>query len=257
MSELSNFLGVYNAMIGTVAVIQQANIAKELREQKRNELRYQLERARAQHQLDHILINNPRGSRVILLETVVARDIETVDMLLSQFNANPNVKDINGNTALHTAASYGDYYIVKLLIEYGADVNAVNIQGNTPIHVAAMYGTTNIVNLLLGNGGDVNTCNYNGETPLFIAIKNNNYTMANSLMRYGADINVQDSNGNSPLHVAAMRYNSNMLKLLVKFNADVNIENNNGRTPLHFAVTSNRPYNVKELLSSESHSIIA
>jgi len=46
--------------------------------------------------------------------------------------------------------------IVELLISRGADVNAKEMDGGTALHIAAIFGQKDIVELLLVNGADLN-----------------------------------------------------------------------------------------------------
>ena len=50
---------------------------------------------------------------------------------------NPNIKDINGNTALHYAVKYCHSLIVKKLLQNGANKNIINkIQKKTSVMLA-------------------------------------------------------------------------------------------------------------------------
>ena len=48
----------------------------------------------------------------------------------------PNVGDYDKRTPLHVAACEGHLDMCQLLLEYGADPNAKDIYGNTPISEA-------------------------------------------------------------------------------------------------------------------------
>lgn len=41
---------------------------------------------------------------------------------------------------------------LQLLIEYGTDINAPDLQGNSPLHYAASWGKLPLVELLMGLG---------------------------------------------------------------------------------------------------------
>ena len=58
---------------------------------------------------------------------------DVVEFLLKH-GADPNKKDLRGNTPLHCAIR--DVDAVKLLMKYGADVNALNFSGYTPLKCA-------------------------------------------------------------------------------------------------------------------------
>ncbi|KAI8821433.1 ankyrin repeat-containing domain protein [Fimicolochytrium jonesii] len=48
----------------------------------------------------------------------------------------PDVKDENGYTPLHAAVSYSNIQIIKMLVtQYNADVNVTDNDGDTPLHV--------------------------------------------------------------------------------------------------------------------------
>ena len=56
---------------------------------------------------------------------------------LLSLGINPNIKDINGNTALHYAVKYSHSRIVKKLLQNGANKNIINkIQKKTPVMLA-------------------------------------------------------------------------------------------------------------------------
>ena len=60
-------------------------------------------------------------------------------------------------------------FIVKLLLEYGADPNQKDVVGNTPLHLAACIDKIDIITLLLKAGTDINSSDNCGRTPLNIA----------------------------------------------------------------------------------------
>jgi len=83
----------------------------------------------------------------------------------------PNIRDKDGNTPLHFAASRGCAEVARLLLEHGADPNAQDINGWTPLHDAAYWGHVDVVRLLLERGADPSIRNRDGKTPLDIARK--------------------------------------------------------------------------------------
>lgn len=77
----------------------------------------------------------------------------TVEFLLSR-GINSDIRNMQGNTALHYAADSGDIKVIKALLRLMADANIKNEDGNTPLHMAAMNGNMAAVRLLVHYGGD-------------------------------------------------------------------------------------------------------
>ena len=64
---------------------------------------------------------------------VRAHDCDFVRSMLA-LGANPNARDVLGNTPLHVAAFNLGAEVCAILLEGGADVNAGGPDGNTPLH---------------------------------------------------------------------------------------------------------------------------
>ena len=60
-----------------------------------------------------------------------------------------DMKDNEGRTPLHLAASTGDTELVRVLIEAGADVAVRDAQGASPLHLAVAGGHTETVRVLV------------------------------------------------------------------------------------------------------------
>jgi hypothetical protein len=92
----------------------------------------------------------------------------------------------------HVVGGYGygtknQKRIVQLLISYGADVNLKDGEGETSLHLAASYGCPlEIIELLLEKGADINAQNAESKTPLQLADENGNTVIADLLRKHGA-----------------------------------------------------------------------
>ena len=63
------------------------------------------------------------------------------------------------NTALHWAASFGNTFTVQILLEqFGADPNLTNAKGMTALHDAVIRGDLSIVRVLIKFGADPTIC---------------------------------------------------------------------------------------------------
>jgi ankyrin repeat protein len=72
-------------------------------------------------------------------------------------------------TPLHWAASIGHYSIVSFFLERNADPNLKNIDGQSSLHVAAKKGHFNTVNMLVGKSADLYAEDKNGHIPVALA----------------------------------------------------------------------------------------
>lgn len=62
--------------------------------------------------------------------------LAAVRFLIEECGANVNIRDANGYTPLHHAASRGDNEVVQYLIDKGADVTVVSRKGQTTADMA-------------------------------------------------------------------------------------------------------------------------
>ncbi|RBQ75507.1 hypothetical protein FVER14953_13771 [Fusarium verticillioides] len=138
----------------------------------------------------------------------------TIDLILKKVRAVVNMKDIEGNTALHYAASYfggnGEVFVpvFETLCDKGADASIRNNQGETPLHnmLATADGTFSeqIISLMLAHGTKINDINNAGNTPLHIAARRlDDHDVIAFLVKQGADTTIGNSNNDTPAHIAA------------------------------------------------------
>ena len=85
--------------------------------------------------------------------------------LLFEYNANPNVADKHGCTALYAAAQEGHAAMTRLLVEHGANLNVQTVDGYTALHIAAGRGHIECVHILLDVGAEIDFKNKKGRTP--------------------------------------------------------------------------------------------
>lgn len=83
-----------------------------------------------------------------ILHRAVVRSNKITDMLIKA-GADVNIKDSDGSTPLHYAASVDFALNVKLLLDAKADLTIINNNNALPIHLAAFQAGASSVKLLL------------------------------------------------------------------------------------------------------------
>ena len=177
------------------------------------------------------------------LHVAVAKGLVGTVRALLKADANPSVRDGQGQTPLHLA-ELGSPIFKALLV-----AGAVYTSGDAPLHVAVSDGLVDTVGVLLEWGADPNIRDSQGRMPLHLAVVKRQLDLVEMLLATEADPNVQDKDGNTPLH-EAVRLNQNRLRrmfgnvqvqfadLLVKGGANPCIQNNQGSTPIDEAEVS-------------------
>ncbi len=190
----------------------------------------------------------------LLTDTLLsaAKDGETESVkLLCESGVNPNSKNIDGTTAIHSASKNGHYSTVEYLIkEAKVDVNITDRQFNTALHEAARNGHTDIVKLLCESGLDPNSKNSDGTTALHSASSNGHNSTVEYLVKEAkadmdlaikinynalhkaqsvAEINKRNIIVLTPLHWASAYGHVSTVDLLLKMGADKTINAINGR----------------------------
>ena len=89
------------------------------------------------------------GFKVYPLHSAVAGDYTQIARMLIQNNAQINVKQQAGATALHSAAQNGNIDLLILLLEHGADVNIRMEGGKLPADLAREKGFVEIAEALV------------------------------------------------------------------------------------------------------------
>lgn len=95
-------------------------------------------------------INSVNGSSQYgsaLMAAVVKGNLDVVKLLLDK-NADPNITDNKGVSALHYAVMFKNIEITKVLIEAKADKNIKDNNGKSPLDYANMLKDENIISIL-------------------------------------------------------------------------------------------------------------
>ncbi|WP_299321613.1 ankyrin repeat domain-containing protein [Parasphingopyxis sp.] len=129
------------------------------------------------------------------LRGVRDRDFATVrDLVEAPSSTVINVRDrSSGEAALHIVTRERDPQWVLYLLQQNANPNIRDREGNTPLHIAAQIGFPDAVNWLRIVNADLNARNNRGETPLILAVHQRNGAIVRQLVDAGANPDIADS----------------------------------------------------------------
>lgn len=129
------------------------------------------------------------------LRGVRDRDFATVrDLVEAPSSTVINVRDRStGEAALHIVTRERDPQWVLYLLQRNANPNIRDREGNTPLHIAAQIGFPDAVNWLRIVNADLNARNNRGETPLILAVHQRNGAIVRQLVDAGANPDIADS----------------------------------------------------------------
>jgi hypothetical protein len=118
--------------------------------------------------------------------------VENVQWLVSKGADVSEVITPNGFTALHIAATFGQFAVVKILLDHKAAPNVVQQSGASPLHFACQKGHNDVVELLLQHQADASMASFKGGiTPLMMAARFGNGQAAQMLLAAGADASAE------------------------------------------------------------------
>lgn len=171
-----------------------------------------------------------------LLDAVKEGDREAVESLLRQ-NADVNVSQPDGATALAWAVHRDDLEVADLLIGAGADLNAANDYGVTPLSLACSNRNTAMVQKLASAGADPNVPQWTGETPFMTCARTGLVDAVKFLLTHGADVNMSENRrGQTALMWAIAEGYPDVARVLIEHGADIHAKSHmlSGLTPKAF-----------------------
>ncbi|XP_033097859.1 E3 ubiquitin-protein ligase MIB2-like [Anneissia japonica] len=180
--------------------------------------------------------------------------VEVVDYLVGR-QADLNLRDSDGDSALLCAAHGNKPEVIRYLLSCGANPNLVNNRLQTGIYIAAGKGYHECVAVFLLEQFQ---CNPNmqdadGDTPLHMAI-NKDYEKTQELLINSPKIDFTISNfrGFNALHHAALRGSAKAVEMIVEQPAGkrlVDQKKKDGFTALHVAVVNDHVEVAKVLIN--------
>ncbi|XP_073703497.1 NF-kappa-B inhibitor delta [Garra rufa] len=230
--------------------------------------------------------------KTALLVAVTAKQQDIVQDLLS-LGADIGICDVNGQTALHLAATYGFPGVMQVILFAGlrVDLEARNFEGLTPLHCAVIShcATMKAINassssstwladgnlqtqakdklmcleLLIHAGASVLSQEIkSNKTVLHLAVKEGNihlvrFLLSLQLSNMQAFINMK-AHGHTALHMAAGLHGSpfqeELIRLLLSRGADPSIRNLENDQPAHLLQSGDKGERLKLILKKKSAS---
>jgi ankyrin repeat protein len=191
-------------------------------------------------------------------EAAIVANVEMLELLL-EADADVNLANPEGQTALMAVARTGNIEAAKLLLSHGAEINTAETWGGqTALMWASARKQPEMVRFLVENGAEVDKRAIDrdwerrvtaeprvkemfqgGLTSLMYAAREDCLDCVKELLAAGADINKPDPENVSPLILALINLRFDIAKYLIEQGADVNQWDFYGRTPLYAAADMN------------------
>eukprot|EP00918_Siedleckia_nematoides_P081707 GHVU01179146.1.p1 GENE.GHVU01179146.1~~GHVU01179146.1.p1 ORF type:complete len:420 (+),score=28.48 GHVU01179146.1:113-1372(+) len=169
----------------------------------------------------------------LLLEAAANGDRSLLDDILEGKHGRVGRDEIND--AVYQACIYGNKHILQRLIDHGADPNMKDVDGDSALMQATANGHIGCVKLLLDKGSNVNQASIRGRCALHLAVWHNHLLIVSMLLAKGCDTSLRECYGDTPLIMCAQRGFPEVMTELLKAGADTLAVNDDRDTALHLA----------------------
>jgi len=151
-----------------------------------------------------------------------------------------NVTDINRRTPLLWASWTNRLSDVESLLLRQADVDLTDLEGETALSKACGAGNADCVERLLQAGASATIGNRYSVQPIHRVSQQsrNGVRILRALAKYGADVNARTKSLSTPLHFAASAGLSDNIEWLIYHGADVSARDVDGLDAAHIALSN-------------------
>jgi ankyrin repeat protein len=115
-------------------------------------------------------------NKKLLSLAATSGELAMMRYLVEEVGLDPNEETRSEDTALCSAAAFGQKEAVELLLEQGANPNLLSVDGDSPLMIAASQGHIDIVHVLLAHGTNVNPTPGDGNLPIYSAMRSEKET---------------------------------------------------------------------------------
>jgi len=232
-------------------------------------------------------LNFRSADRKTLLHLAAARaNPELVSVLLTA-GLDPDLTDLQGNTALLVTVMESDIESTELLLTSGADTDIINKDGETSLKLslerdadinsgisketslllrykaslppgkevlsqillrAVDSGNADVAEILLRYGANPNERVQEGKTLLMLSSSQKYVKLSDVLLRKGARTNMWDKNGNTAMHYASAAGSVDGVELLLRFGENPDLENYETVRPIQLAPQNDHGESIIEIL---------
>ncbi|HKP05145.1 MAG TPA: ankyrin repeat domain-containing protein [Chthoniobacterales bacterium] len=186
-----------------------------------------------------------------VLSFVISQDRKDLFELLMRSKPPLDAVDIDGRTALMTAALNDNVEIAEMLVQHGAAVDKPDRYGATALMLASSEGKKAASEFLIGVGAKIDVHDQEGKSVLINAVNGCQPGLCARLICKGAKTTeAQPTTGMTALHFAAKKPCPTAIRELLAGGAAVEVRDKQGNTPLELARLSGDPESI-ELLAGE------
>uniref|UniRef100_A0A7C9A7K5 PGG domain-containing protein n=1 Tax=Opuntia streptacantha TaxID=393608 RepID=A0A7C9A7K5_OPUST len=206
-----------------------------------------------EQQLKELLIKQNQAGETALYSAAEYGQVDVVREMIKFYDpVTASIKAKNGFDAFHIAAKQGDLETLKVLMEAHPDLSMTyDTTNTTALQTAATQGHIEIVKFLLESGsGLAAIARSNGKTALHTAARNGHVAVVKALLEKEPGLTMRmDKKGQTALHMAVKGQNLGLVEELIKADpSSVNMVDTKGNTALHIAARKGRGQIVRRLL---------
>lgn len=164
---------------------------------------------------------------------------------LLKAGADPNMRDLDGRSALFYRFQNYNPFSLKYLLEAGTNVNIIDNSGQSALFWGIRYDKTGACKKLIAAGASLLIRDKKNRTPLIYAAEKNRSGITKLLLERGLKSNPQEMG--EALIMAAKTGNLKIVKLLLKSGANEDFRDSNNRNAFWYAQKNDKSRVIKHL----------